>query len=142
WMPSSSTTIAFEPDVPWSRARIATVQPFFRLLTGRPRPAWLGEPVTRVWILVDYWATIVEHCGLQADFGAKKGSTVSLAQQRYRYITKALHSEGSVTTIELARALHVSTETVRRDLIQLERDGVLRRVYGGAVAPRRLRSAE
>lgn len=67
---------------------------------------------------------------------------MSLAQQRYRYITKALHSEGSVTTIELARALHVSTETVRRDLIQLERDGVLRRVYGGAVAPRRLRSAE
>lgn len=65
-----------------------------------------------------------------------------LAQQRHRYITKSLQSGASVLTIDLARALHVSPETIRRDLMYLEEQGVLRRVYGGAVAPRRQRSSE
>ena len=65
-----------------------------------------------------------------------------LVHERYRYITRAIQSQASVATLELARALHVSTETVRRDLVALEKQGTLRRVYGGAVAPRRQQSSE
>lgn len=72
----------------------------------------------------------------------RRKEVLVLVQQRYRYITRALQSGASVQTIELARALHVSPETIRRDLIVLEEQGVLRRVYGGAVAPRRQQSSE
>jgi Transcriptional regulators of sugar metabolism len=40
-----------------------------------------------------------------------------------------------VSTDELARELMVSLETIRRDLVVLERRGVLSRVHGGATAP-------
>lgn len=65
-----------------------------------------------------------------------------LVEQRHRFIIRAVQSEASIATIELARALHVSQETIRRDLISLERKGLLRRVYGGAVTPHRQRSSE
>ncbi|MDI9629742.1 MAG: DeoR/GlpR family DNA-binding transcription regulator [Acidobacteriota bacterium] len=65
-----------------------------------------------------------------------------LVQQRHSYIARAIQSGAQVQTIELARALHVSQETIRRDLMRLEEQGVLRRVYGGAIAPTRQRSSE
>lgn len=65
-----------------------------------------------------------------------------MAVERRRYIERVLAARSSVTTVELARALRVSAETVRRDLIVLEEMGVLRRVYGGAVAPSRKRTGE
>lgn len=61
---------------------------------------------------------------------------------RRQYIERVLRSEASVNTLELARTLHVSQETIRRDLIHLEREGKLRRVYGGAVTPTRQQSSE
>lgn len=63
-------------------------------------------------------------------------------RDRHRYIERAIAAEASVSTIELARALRVSVETIRRDLILLEDQGIVRRVYGGAVAPSRKRSDE
>lgn len=39
------------------------------------------------------------------------------------------------TTATLARELGVSRETVRRDLLALEAEGLLQRVHGGAVSP-------
>lgn len=65
-----------------------------------------------------------------------------LVEHRRRYIAKALQSRASISTVELARALHVSTETIRRDLVLLEQEGTLRRVYGGAVAESRQRTSE
>lgn len=65
-----------------------------------------------------------------------------LGPERQGYIARRVETESSVSTIELARALHVSPETIRRDLIALEERGVLLRVYGGAVAPSRQRSSE
>jgi DeoR family glycerol-3-phosphate regulon repressor len=65
-----------------------------------------------------------------------------LADQRYRYIVRVLHSQASVSTLELSRALHVSAETIRRDLVRLERQGELRRVFGGAVSVTRQRKSE
>lgn len=55
-----------------------------------------------------------------------------LAAERHDRILALLASTGHVRTEELARALSVSDETVRRDLSALERQGLLTRVHGGA----------
>ncbi len=46
---------------------------------------------------------------------------------------RTLRSSGRVDAAEIAAELRVTNETVRKDLIQLERQGLLRRVHGGAV---------
>ena len=53
---------------------------------------------------------------------------------RKRTILELLAERGFVETRELARALGISELTVRRDLDALEKQGVLRRVRGGAVS--------
>lgn len=64
------------------------------------------------------------------------------AEERQLHIEALLASDGRVAVVELASALDVSTETVRRDLDQLEARGALRRVHGGAVAANRISRAE
>ena len=56
------------------------------------------------------------------------------ALERHEHIAEAIESRGRVTVSQLSDSLGVTAETVRRDLDQLERQGVLRRVHGGAVA--------
>lgn len=56
------------------------------------------------------------------------------ATERQDLIERLLLGDGRVSVIELARRFDVTTETVRRDLAQLENAGALRRVHGGAVA--------
>jgi DeoR family fructose operon transcriptional repressor len=46
---------------------------------------------------------------------------------------RALRSDGRIESARIARELQVTNETIRKDLIQLERQGRLRRVHGGAV---------
>lgn len=55
--------------------------------------------------------------------------------ERHRLIERLLTQDGRVVVVELAARFGVTTETVRRDLDQLERAGALRRVHGGAVSP-------
>lgn len=52
---------------------------------------------------------------------------------RQRSIVERLHVHGLASTEELAALCDVSLATVRRDLIELETAGALRRVHGGAV---------
>ena len=59
-----------------------------------------------------------------------------LAVERRRRILTSLQRSPAITTDEFAAELGVSPETVRRDLIELERRGMLRRVHGGAASPR------
>lgn len=54
-------------------------------------------------------------------------------QERYDKILKELHRHERVTVTDLSEAFGVSTETVRRDLLFLEKNGFLKRVFGGAV---------
>ncbi len=56
-----------------------------------------------------------------------------LAEERKRHIIEQLDAGGKVRVVSLAEQLHVSNETIRRDLAVLEEEGRLRRVYGGAV---------
>ena len=64
------------------------------------------------------------------------------AMERQELIERLLLDEGRVSVMELARRFEVTTETVRRDLDQLERTGALRRVHGGAVTRERDSIAE
>jgi DeoR/GlpR family transcriptional regulator of sugar metabolism len=57
-----------------------------------------------------------------------------LAVERRRRILASLERSPAITTDEFAAELGVSPETVRRDLIELERRGMLRRVHGGAAS--------
>ena len=56
-----------------------------------------------------------------------------LKAERHRVILDALESTGSVRVSELAETLEVDPVTIRRDLSQLEAEGALQRVHGGAV---------
>ena len=52
-------------------------------------------------------------------------------------ILTELRAQPSMRASELAQKLDVSHETIRRDIIDLDRRGLLRRTYGGAERPLR-----
>jgi DeoR/GlpR family transcriptional regulator of sugar metabolism len=54
------------------------------------------------------------------------------AEERQRAILEAVQVRGKVTTADLSRHFGVSEMTVRRDIAQLDQDGALRRIHGGA----------
>lgn len=56
-----------------------------------------------------------------------------LAEERKERILKQLYEEGKVLVQELSKTINVSSETIRRDLKELENEGLLKRVHGGAV---------
>lgn len=56
------------------------------------------------------------------------------ANPRHHAILETLHTEGRVEVSDVAAAFSVTEVTVRRDLDELARAGVLRRVRGGAVS--------
>lgn len=56
--------------------------------------------------------------------------------QRQHYILEQIELRGSVLVFELAKALVVSDMTIRRDLKELEKVGLIRRTHGGAVNAR------
>ena len=57
-----------------------------------------------------------------------------LANKRLSVIVDKINQKGAVTVTELATEFGVSIETVRRDLLSLEKKNLLQRVHGGAVS--------
>ncbi|MGI9605635.1 MAG: DeoR family transcriptional regulator, partial [Acidimicrobiales bacterium] len=63
-----------------------------------------------------------------------EASTPSLFQgERQRQIVTLTLQSGRVEVAELAERFGVTTETIRRDLSDLQKQRVLRRVHGGAI---------
>jgi len=60
------------------------------------------------------------------------------AAERHQLLAQRARRDGRVDVGDVAAELGVAPETIRRDLGVLERQGVVRRVYGGAVAVERL----
>jgi len=58
----------------------------------------------------------------------------TLPAERRAHVLDTLRRDGVVRVAELTARLGVTPVTVRRDIIQLEAEGLLRRVHGGAVA--------
>jgi DeoR family fructose operon transcriptional repressor len=56
------------------------------------------------------------------------------AEERRQLIAAEVRRRGRATVTGIAAAYDVNPETVRRDLIELERRGALRRIHGGALA--------
>lgn len=54
-------------------------------------------------------------------------------KDRKKDIVEILYEKGKITVSELANALFVTEMTIRRDLIELEKSGVVKRYRGGAV---------
>jgi DeoR family fructose operon transcriptional repressor len=63
---------------------------------------------------------------------AQTGRALYAAQRKQAIITQ-LRAAGRVDAADIAAQLGVTNETVRKDLISLEQQGLLRRVHGGAV---------
>jgi DeoR/GlpR family transcriptional regulator of sugar metabolism len=59
--------------------------------------------------------------------------TYRLTAERRNQLAQLLVSEGSVKVGELAELFHVSTETIRKDLIYLENKGFAIKSHGGAI---------
>lgn len=54
---------------------------------------------------------------------------------RHERIVRELMASSTLRVSELAAELNVSTETIRRDLFELNEKGLINRTYGGAVRP-------
>ena len=65
----------------------------------------------------------------QADRAAK----ALYPTQRHQVILDRLRVAGRVDVADIMTDIGVTNETIRKDLIELERQGLLRRVHGGAV---------
>jgi len=64
------------------------------------------------------------------------------ATERHQLIEQLISADGRVAVVDLAHRFGVTTETIRRDLGQLERSGLVRRVHGGAVGRGRASTVE
>lgn len=56
------------------------------------------------------------------------------AEERKREIQKLLQAQGKVKTLALAELFEVSEPTIRRDINEMEEQGLLIRTHGGAIA--------
>ncbi|MFK3821376.1 DeoR/GlpR family DNA-binding transcription regulator [Pseudomonas yamanorum] len=56
-----------------------------------------------------------------------------LTQQRKQHLLDTLHRDGRLIAKELSQALEVSEDTIRRDLREMAKEGLLLRVHGGAL---------
>jgi len=56
------------------------------------------------------------------------------AQERQRHIARLVEEHGRVRVGDLAARFGVSTVTIRKDLVELERQGLLVRAHGGALS--------
>ena len=55
--------------------------------------------------------------------------------ERQQKIVAELQATPTIRALDLAKDLQVSTETIRRDLEELESKGLINRTYGGASRP-------
>ncbi len=59
--------------------------------------------------------------------------TKKLSAQRRNEIAQRLFQNGNIHIADLAKEYQVSTETIRKDLIYLEQQGIAQKSYGGAI---------
>jgi DeoR family fructose operon transcriptional repressor len=67
----------------------------------------------------------------------KIGKSMLIGERRLKIID-LLEEKGNVIVSELSSLLSVTEETIRRDLEGLEREGLLKRTYGGAIPTNRI----
>lgn len=63
-----------------------------------------------------------------------------LYTERVEIILQQLQLQSTVKVVELSRLLHVSVDTVRRDLKAMEQQGMIKYIHGGACLPETISS--
>lgn len=58
-----------------------------------------------------------------------------LKEERLKYIMHQVNLHNKVLSIDISRELNVSDDTIRRDLKELEQEGKILKVHGGALSP-------
>lgn len=76
----------------------------------------------------------VRLCTIQVEWSCILIDYDALPKERQAMLTRILSENGRVVCTEAARLLGVSEHTVRRDLKELARQGICKKVYGGAVS--------
>ncbi|MCI2240682.1 extracellular solute-binding protein [Paenibacillus sp. TRM 82003] len=66
--------------------------------------------------------------------GAPRTAPARLPRARHEHLLRQVGLHGSVRSARAAAELGVSEVTIRRDIVELERAGLLARVHGGAIA--------
>ena len=64
----------------------------------------------------------------------EKKVTKMLNEERKRKILELTNLKGSISINDLMKELGASESTVRRDLIDMDSEGLIKKVHGGAVA--------
>ena len=59
-------------------------------------------------------------------------------EERHHQIIELLKQHGKITVTEIAESCGISVESARRDLTQLERQGLCKRTHGGAILPQQV----
>lgn len=80
------------------------------------------------------FSTFLLRDGCQLNRTLTHAHLIVLQEERHQHILKQLALHKKVHTAALSVTLHTSDDTIRRDLIELEADGKLLRVHGGAIA--------
>lgn len=62
-----------------------------------------------------------------------------MTSHRRNQIAQKLIEHGKVTIKEMAESYHVSHETIRKDIVYLEQQGIAKRVHGGAIYLKEIR---
>ena len=76
----------------------------------------------------------LDFCGFMWYYcGGVWGCVDLFAKERQDIIRELIKNESAVTTSELTKMFDISLETARRDLLDLEKAGFLKRVHGGAI---------
>ncbi len=68
--------------------------------------------------------------------GKPAKDTKMIAQERRQHIFEDIETSGIASVRDLAQRFEVSTITIMRDLQELEQEGLIRRVHGGAISVR------
>lgn len=82
-------------------------------------------------IMIDFECLILYSRNIK-EKGFKQRKRKMLFQHRKEKILKRLAQKGTVSIQELEESIGVSESTLRRDLVALEKEGLLKRVHGGA----------
>ena len=59
-------------------------------------------------------------------------------QERHKAIADTIAANGKITVSEITELYGISDESARRDLRQLEQQGICKRTHGGAIAPQQV----
>ena len=65
-----------------------------------------------------------------------KGVNIMFLEERQELIVRMVERDGKVKVKELSAKFKVTEDCIRKDLGSLERQGRLKRTYGGAVKPK------